>query len=68
MPVTFSILICKNLKIIIGVKIVLYDIYGSSEESGLFLIANQDLWPRIKNQPSITQNDFTTNYSLNYLM
>jgi hypothetical protein len=52
-PVTFSTLICKNLKIIIGVKIVLFDIYSSCEERGLFLIANQDLWPRVKNQPPI---------------
>lgn len=52
-PVTCSILICKNLSVIIGVKIVLFDVHSSCQESGIFFIVNQDLWPRIKTQPPI---------------
>lgn len=59
---TAEVLACKDLKTILGVKFVAYDI-KSRHESGVFLQIDQDQWPKLESAKPDKSN-FVSLYSV----
>lgn len=59
---TASILVCREIEKILGVKLVAFDTH-LRRESGIFFLADQTKWPALPDSNK-SKHDFTTRFSI----